>query len=121
LATMYLYLSDMKSDVTVEIYVRDDKQRKFKLYNSYEVKVKGEGFLGCPEGADTRINLGKPAQDLKGSRWIQFMIRGTGITSIDLGARSDSPGEPSDIPDKTCTTALAEPMCQDDPFYPARL
>ena len=121
LATMYLYLSDMKSDVTVEIYVRDDKQRKFKLYNSYQIKVKGDGFLGCPEGADTRVNLGKPAQTLKDSRWIQFMVRGTGITSVDIGARSDSPGEPSDIPDKTCTTALAEPTCQDDPFYPARL
>lgn len=120
--SMYLSLWQMRTDVTVTIYIRDERNRTYRPWKKATVRAIADPSspFGCPEGASKRLTLGKPTINSKDVTWVQFKIVGTGVTSVDVALRPDVANEPSDTPDPECVDALGDPPCQEDPFSYAR-
>ncbi len=117
LGPFYAFLLDMQTDVTISVYVRDDKHREFSLARSISVKFEDDK---CGQNSDRRVFIGNPTREFTGSRWVQFYIAGTGVTSIDFATRPDpAGGEPSE-PDPDCVVVQSDPICDTDPFRQSR-
>lgn len=120
LSNIYAYLLNMQSDVTLQVFVRDDKHREFKLKRT--IKVSFASGRKCSQRSDRRISIGKPTSEFKDSRWIQFYILGTGVTSIDFAAKADPPGSETSDMDADCVEVESDPQCaaELDPFRQSR-
>jgi len=120
-STLRLFLDDVRSNVVAKVFVRSNKKRSWKLHKEISVEVvnnRGEPVV-CSEGADDGYDLGKPFTDQKDVRWVQILVRFTGITSIDLAIEASDPQSLTSGNSASCVKAEADPVCDFDPFADA--
>jgi hypothetical protein len=111
----------MLGTVNVEVWARASNHLKYKRCRKVEVKTKAvEGdVLGCGTAAERSISLGPIVADFKNAHWVQVLIKGTGVCTVDLAIRPDQAAEPEEAPDKDCVVADSPPVCDFDIFYGA--
>jgi len=117
MGNIYAYLHEIKTDVTLRLYVRDDKHRDFMPLRSVTVKFDRQQ---CGQNSDRRILISKLPEKLKDSRWIQFYLAGSGVTSIDFAAKPAPPGGEATNPDPDCIVIQSDPLCGVDVFKQSR-
>lgn len=117
----WLRLDNMLSAVNIEVHVRASTHLAYKLCKRIEVKPKPrkDDVLGCGTSAERSISLGPIASAFKDAHWIQILIKGIGVCTVDLAIRPDQASEPDEIPDKDCVLAESPPVCDFDIFYAA--
>lgn len=117
MANFYAYLSGIQTDVTLTVYVRDDKHRKFEPVRTIKLKFDQDS---CGNNSDRTVLFGKPTKHFRGSRWVQYYVAGSGVTSIDFATNSDPPGGESSDADQDCITIQSDPLCDIDLFRLSR-
>lgn len=119
---LHLYLEDIRGEVRIEVLKRTDKDRVWRSVREITVNVVEEN--GCvsisPEKADGSFFLGQPFGGDQNIRWGQILIRGSGVTSIDLAMSAGTGNQASATVDAECVLVENDPACQFDPFYPAK-
>jgi hypothetical protein len=114
-SSLYLYLHDIRSDLKLSIYARDDKQ-PFQHHRTISVKFNGT----CGDSVDKKIVFGKPTAAFRDSRWIQFMLVGEGVVSPDILTQVDSNDGANEQADPDCVEVQGSPLCSVDPFKMSR-
>lgn len=119
-STMYLWLDQITTDVTVQIYARSNVTPDFQMLLDLSVCPldADDAVLGCGKNAERLIPLGKALSEFSNAQWIQVLIIGTGVCSPNLGIQADEASSP-----QTTGEDLSEPLpaasrsvCQFNPF-----
>ena len=119
---LHLFLDDIRGEVKIEILKRTDKNREWKSVREITVNAveeNGERSIS-PEKTDGTFSLGQPFADDQSIRWGQLLVRGSGVTSIDLAMSATNGGQASTAVDDEMVLVENDPACQFDPFYPAK-
>lgn len=116
-----LYLENAMTDVLVEIFIRSSNNQQFKLVRTVEmqVEVMPDDVFGCAKKGEKLISLGKLAVEFKEATWIQILMKGVGVVTVDLALKADEPDAPDEKPDKECVVATSDYLCDHDPYYSA--
>lgn len=123
IGNFWLYLEDIRTDLKIRVMVRTDVQPDFKEARQVCVEIAPrDGALPCAAAASRVISLGKPVDDSTGKpSWIQILVAGEGICTIDLAVRSSGSNNPDEQPDKESVLVPSEDVCQFDPFDPVQM
>lgn len=115
----WLVLDEMRSDVTVEIYARTSNRLEYQLRRTITVKAKKspKDVFGCSTKAEKKMSLGKLLEEFKGYTWVQFLIKGKGVCTVDMIIRPSGAGEPDEPADKECLVSESGPPCDFDPYF----
>lgn len=119
---MRLFLDDIRTDVHVEIMVRSDKKRSFELFRKIDVRVvESDGSDSVsPQNSDRCFVMGNPFPEDRNTRWVQVLVTGHGVASIDLAMDAD-PGSPTvSTVDGECELVENDDLCGFDPYYLAK-
>jgi hypothetical protein len=117
---LMVVLEDMRSDVNLEIWVRTDTEPEFVLRSSKKIEANQSPIPTCTPRGERKIVVGDIFKSIgKNWRWVQFLVKGVGVTSIDFGIAGQPDGEDKQTPDPECLGSYQQPICEFDPFYPA--
>lgn len=113
-----LFLDDTRTDVSLQVYTRTNVSRTFRLAKTLEVQVvdKRGAALACGKDGDGGYDLGTPFSDEKNIRWVQILVRFTGVTSIDLALDASEPQALTNESVGDCVNLESDPLCDFDPF-----
>lgn len=118
----WLRLDDMLGDIHLEVWVRSSTEMKWRATKEMIVEALCApcDTLGCGRRGERTISLGKITDSLrKGAQWVQFLIKGRGVCTVDFGVTYDDVASPEEKADPECVLAESPPVCDFDPFYPA--
>jgi hypothetical protein len=114
-----LMLEDMRTDVAVEIEGRTNLEPCFRKLKRVEVKAHQKPFPACVATGERRIPLGNVIGSFKqGFTWVQFLVKGVGVTTVDFGVAGQQAGQESQEVSPSCVESLNQPSVPFDPFYP---
>ena len=113
-----LFLDDTRTNVNLQVYTRTNVNRTFRLFKTLEVTVVDARAveIACGQDGDGGFMLGQPFSDESNVRWVQILVRFTGITSIDFALEAN---ELQALPNEAvgdCVTLESDPLCDFDPF-----
>lgn len=117
-----LFLDDIRTDVRVEVFVRSDKKRSFELFRWIDVSVVDEDGNPSisPQGSDRSFSMGNPFVNDQNTRWVQILVKGRGVTSIDLAIDADPGSSSVSGVDAECELVENDDTCGFDPYYPTK-
>lgn len=117
----WLRLDDINSDVDIEVFARVSSETQFRKRRIAKIKVNAnpDDGTGCAIKSEKKLCLGTLLSDHAKYSWAQFLIKGTGICTVDFAIRPDQAGEPDEDVEDECIEIVSEPPCDFDPFYSA--
>ena len=117
---LMVLLEDMRSDVNLEIWVRTDIEPDFVLRATKKIEASPHCQPSCIPKGERQVVIGDIFKSIrKDWRWVQFLVKGVGVTSIDFGMAGESGGKDEQTPSPECLGSYKQPICGFDPFYPA--
>lgn len=112
----WLRLENIIGNVSVEVFVRSSTDKQFAQVRTMKLDVVNE-CDECFTNGEKTLCLGNIFSKTTKAEWYQILVKGRGITTIDMYVRQTSGTEPEEKISDECTVVHSEPLVTFDPFY----
>lgn len=118
---VWVKLERIRTDVKIELYWRTSTNTKWNPGKSVTIRpqTSPDDPFNCNKEGEVMLFMGKPFENKHSVNWVQILIKGEGVTTIDIAMSADgadSLEEQTNYP--ACIETTSPPLCQFDPFNP---
>lgn len=117
----WLRVDEVKSSLQLQVFVKTSTRPEYQLCRQIQMETvcSPKDVFKCSAKAEKIIALGDLAKGKsQGHTWLQFLVKGRGVCTIDMVVRNGNSGEePAEKADMECMTAESAPPCDFDPYF----